>query len=115
MVTKILKSIVINAFLLWRFSEQSEWLEDGDRFSGLDKYRSKINSVSSLRPFFIGLCPALPRNADQLALRFSSFEADGTAADTDEEPVEFKSLEERRLRTLAIKTNRNRVGFLHER
>lgn len=93
-ILQSLKPVVVNAFEIWRFAYHNDLLNRTNAFEGLDKFRSKINSIWYIGSFIVDLCPALIRNAEQLASRFSSREGDGRFANSDEALVQVESAKE---------------------
>ena len=103
-VSQMLKTIAINAFIAWRMNTREALLRTSETFRSLGHYRSTLNNLQSLRHFIFEVSKELLSYAN-------------TLRDNGDEDLEPKTVlsdgESTRLQTLAMRRKEKRLFFFN--
>jgi hypothetical protein len=55
-VSQVLKTVIVNAFVAWRMSVREDLVETSESFKSVDRYRQILNNVQPLGDFVLDLC-----------------------------------------------------------
>lgn len=101
LITQIIKSIVANAFILWKLNIKAPLLEST---LNIDKFRGSISRGVSFGNFVLDICLKLIRFEDKLAAE--NLRGDENLVEIDAETPEAQRLQE------LLKKKKKRVDFL---
>lgn len=62
--SQVLKTVIVNSFIIWRMAQREDALESRESFKDLDKYRHLLNNVESLGSFVLSFAEEILTMAD---------------------------------------------------
>lgn len=65
--SQTIKSVLANAFIIWKLKRRSDLLHSMDVFKSIESYRNAINRDTSLGNFVLNIAPKLLHFADSIA------------------------------------------------
>lgn len=110
LITQTIKSVIANAYIVWKINRGEKFLETPSSFAGVDRFRNNINKGCSFGNFVIDLCPNLVRYAERLD---STPVENGEPSEHTMPEISSDTAEVRRLRQAVSNIKRNRVEFFN--